>query len=286
MVRTSLLLALVACTHAPARTPAPARGTLGLTYLGVAGWQIEGAGVTVLTDPYLSRPDLEQPMSPDLAAIAKHVPARADLIVVGHSHVDHLLDAPEAAKRTGAQLMGSVSTARFAAASGLPAEQIIPIKGGEDYAFGAYSVRVIPSLHSALSDKHTMGTDIAADVRVPVTFDELGEGGTFAYLIRLAGQQVLVFDTANFIERELVGVRPDIVLMAPGLRDEIHDYTCRLMHVLGDPPVVIATHFDAWRAPPVDGPPTDDLRAFVDEVKRCAPGTRVIVPSHFVRFEI
>jgi len=60
----------------------------------------------LLLDPYCSRPaDDGGPAIPDPAAIAAHAPAHADLVMVGHSHADHLLDAPAVAVRTGAQLM-------------------------------------------------------------------------------------------------------------------------------------------------------------------------------------
>ena len=88
---------------APMERAALERRPIELVYLGVAGWQIRGDGKTVLVDPYLSRPaDPDAPLVPDVAAIAAHTPARAELVVVGHSHYDHLLDAPEVAKRTGA----------------------------------------------------------------------------------------------------------------------------------------------------------------------------------------
>ena len=212
------------------------------------------------------------------------MPKRANLIVIGHSHVDHLLDAPAVALATGAQLMGSDSTARIARSLGVPADRVIPIKGGEDYAFDGYSVRVIPSLHSALDDKHTFGAPVT--VVPPKTFDDWQEGGTFNYLVRLGGHQIFVSSTANFIEREVAGLRPDIAIIAPGLREEIFDYTCRLLTALGKPKLVYATHFDNWRGPPVDEPLGDDLKAFVEEVRVCSPDTRVVVPRHFDRMEL
>jgi len=299
-MRTSLallLLQLVACASAsrPASSPtssspsaSTSRSPLALTYLGVAGWQLEGDEVTVLADPYFSRPDLDQPISPDLEAIARHAPARADVIVIGHTHVDHVLDAPEVAKRTGAQLVGSRSTALYAKAAGLPDDQIIPVKGGEDYAFERFSVRVIPSLHSALDHKHTIGGELTQPPTLPMKMDDFAEGGTFAYLVRLAGHEVIVLSTANFIERELEGLRPDIAIVGVGLRQEIHDYSCRLMRVLGYPEVVLATHFDDWQSPPPTGevPRSPDLEAFVAEIQRCSPKTRVIVPRHFERMTL
>jgi len=279
------LLFVVACA-APHSPRAPTRTPVTLTYLGVAGWQIDSGSATILVDPYFSRPALDKPITPDAAAIAAHAPSRADAIVVGHSHVDHLLDAPSVALRTGAQLIGSESTARFARASGVPDDHIIAVKGGEDYELGAFSLRVIPSLHSALDHKHGAIGRVIENPALPMTFDQFAEGGTFAYLIRVGGHEVLAFDTANFIERELEGIHPDIAIIAPGLRGEIHDYTCRLLHVLGDPPLVYATHFDDWKGSAVDEPLDADLAAFSAEVARCSPRTRLVVPKHFVAMTV
>jgi len=263
-----------------------ARTPIALTYLGVAGWQLDAGERTILADPYFSRPELGGLIVPDAAAIARRAPKRADLIVIGHSHVDHLLDAPAVALATGAQLLGSVSTAHVARASGVPADRVITVKGGEDYELDGYSVRVIPSLHSALDHKHTFGGALAATPTLPLRFAEYEEGGTFIYLVRIAGHQVLITSTANFIERELEGIRPDVAIIATGLRQEIYDYTCRLLRVLGYPPLVYTTHFDNWRGPPEAAPPSDDLKAFVDEVRRCSPSTRVVIPRHFERMVV
>ncbi len=282
-MRSAWLLVACACTSPKLATPA-SPPPLALTYLGVAGWQIESAGRTILVDPYFSRPDLDGPIASDPTAVAAHAPKRADLIVVGHSHADHLLDAPAVALVTGAQIMGSDSTARVALAEGVPADHVIPVQGGEDYAFAGFSVRVIPSLHSALGDKHVMGQPIT--VVPPVRFADYEEGGTFDYLVRVGGHAIFVSSTANFIEREVTGLRPDVAIVATGLRDQIHDYTCRLLTALGKPPLVYATHFDHWRGPPVDEPPDADLDAFAAEVQACAPGTRVVIPRHFERMQL
>ena len=280
-----LCLVLVACSSAPAA--APKRPPIALTYLGVAGWQIEGDGKVILTDPYLSRPaDPGAPLVPDVAAIAAHTPARADLVVVGHSHYDHLLDAPAVARRTGAQLLGSLSTTRVGRASGVANDHLITIKGGEDFEMDGYSIRAIPSLHSAIGDKHTFGDAIAAEPHLPMPAADYQEGGTFAYLLRLAGREIVILDTANFIERELAGIHPDIAIIAPGAREHIHDYTCRLLHALGDPPIVIATHFDEWKGPAVDAPLTEDLTSFSAEVHRCSPHAQLIIPHHFERMAL
>jgi hypothetical protein len=153
---------------------------LTLTYLGVAGWQIESGSATIVTDPYFTRPDFAKPIVSDPVAVAAHAPKHADAIVIGHSHVDHLLDAPPLALATHAQLIGSETTIRYAKAAGVPDDQLVSIQGGEDYDFGTFSIRVIASLHSALDHKHA---------QPPLAFDGFAEGGTFAYLLRVAGRR-------------------------------------------------------------------------------------------------
>ncbi|MBL9100747.1 MAG: MBL fold metallo-hydrolase [Myxococcales bacterium] len=282
-----LVLSLLACRPAADVAAPSTRSPITMTYLGVAGWQLDAGEATILVDPYYSRPaDLDGPIAPDPAAIAARAPKRADLVLVGHSHVDHVLDAPAVALRTGAQVLGSASTARLARASGLADDRIVPIKGGEDYAWPGFSVRVVPSLHSALDDKHVLGGVVAEAPALPLRFADYAEGGTFAYLVRVAGHEVLFLGTANFIEREVEGLRPDVAVIATGLRGEIHDYTCRLMRALGRPPLVYANHFDDWRGPPVDAAPDADMQAFVAEVRRCSPDTRVVVPRHFERMVV
>jgi L-ascorbate metabolism protein UlaG (beta-lactamase superfamily) len=252
-----------------------------MTYLGVAGWQIECAGKTILVDPYFSRPDLDGVIKSDPEAVAAHAPKKADLILVGHSHVDHLLDTPAVAVASGAQVMGSASTIAVASAAGVSADHVITVRGGEDYQLDGFSVRVIPSLHSALDHMHATPQGQPITVIPPVRFDDWNDGGTFDYLVRVGGHEIFVSSTANFIEREVAGLHPDVAIIATGLRQEVTDYTCRLMRLLDHPATVFPTHFDDWKGPPVDEPLSEDLAAFVREVSRCSPRSHVIVPKHF-----
>lgn len=268
---------------------APSRTPVEITYLGTAGWQIRSGETVVLLDPYYSRPPYPKEdtrIAPDAAAIARHAPARADLVLVSHSHWDHLLDAAAVAAKTGAELLGSASTVNYGRASGLPDKQLVPVRGGEDYAFDGFSVRVIPGLHSALYDKHWLDDGIIAPgVKLPMTVAEYHVGGTFAYLVRIGGRELLFVSSANFIERELAGLTPDVLVAAPGLREEIHDYTCRLLRAVGKPRLVFATHFDDFTVPyeaarAAHGETVAKLRPFVEEIRRCAPGTDARIPRH------
>jgi L-ascorbate metabolism protein UlaG (beta-lactamase superfamily) len=291
----------------PAARGAAARPTLQLTHFGAAGWSITDGATTVLLDPYLSRvrfkgrpygaadaatvPGDARPIvaydeapAVDTATIDRHVP-RADYVLLSHSHFNHAMDAPHIARRTGATVIGTESTANLARAGGVADAQILTVRGGEDWEFGRLSIRVIPSLHSALSGKHYWSSAvIPRDVRPPLRLRDYVEGGTLAYLVRIAGWQVLLFGGMNYIEREVLGLRPDIALVAAARpRREVHDYTGRLLRALGRPPIVLATHWDNQGLP--FGAPQDEALAeaetFVAEACAVAPRSRVVVPRHF-----
>ena len=97
----------------------------------------------------------------------------------------------------------------------MPESQLLSVRGGEDYAFSGFSVRVIPSLHSALNGKHFFDSRVVPrDFRGPRRLGSDVEGGTLAYLLRLAGYQILWFGSMNYIEREVQGLRPDVAMIA------------------------------------------------------------------------
>ena len=303
-------LALLACLSA-AGTRAAAQPRVTLTYLGTAGWEISDGRIVVLVDPYLSRlrsvaPNddtlpgdsrrffaREDTARSDTAVIDAHV-HRADFILVTHSHVDHVLDVPYIARRTGATIIGTETTRNIARAYGVPGRQILAVRGGEDYQLGALSVRVIPSLHGVLRNAPYVRpnldgpspTPIGSDARAPLRVGDFrADGGTLAFLIRLGGREILAFGSMNYVEREVDGLRPDVALVgAMPERAAIHDYTTRLLRALGDPPLVLPTHWDAFNVPYGASQASAAAReqSFVAEVRAASPRTRVIVPTYFV----
>jgi L-ascorbate metabolism protein UlaG (beta-lactamase superfamily) len=279
---------LVACTRgATTPTPtAPDRPPIVLTYLGVAGWRMDSGDHTLLVDPYFSRVDVEdshEVISPDATRIAAHAPERADAILVGHSHYDHVLDVPWVAARTGATILGTESTLNLARAAGAPASTLRLASPGDAIEIGPFAVRVFRGLHSLTGQPPA---SIPRDVALPMSAAAYGEGGTLQFLARAGDTSVLFIGTANFIESELDGVRADVAVIATGLRAKVPDYTCRLMRALGRPSLVLANHFDAFWEPlgpkemSIDDDARKDLDAFAEEVHACAPETKVVIPEH------
>jgi L-ascorbate metabolism protein UlaG (beta-lactamase superfamily) len=277
-----------------------------LRYFGAAGWEISNSAVTILVDPYVSRINGPPPpggaasavagetrrkvgwddiATSDINAVDSRI-TRADFVLVTHTHYDHILDVPQIALKKHATVIGTESTINVMRAYGVPQVQLITVRGGEDFDFGTFSVKVIPSLHSPLDHKHYFSSATAsANLKAPLTLIQIHpEGGTLAYLVRIGGHQIVVFGGMNYIERELVGLHPDVAIIgAAGSRKEIYDYTSRLMRVLGNPPLVIPTHWDNFLLPygASQQPAIDAVQQFVREVANASPDTKVIVPEYF-----
>lgn len=301
------LSAILVCPVTGQSPPAEKNSPVTLQYLGTAGWEITDGTTVILIDPYLSRIFGPQPpgrlpfarisgdtrpqyrwndiAAPDVATIDSHI-QRADFILVTHTHYDHVLDVPHIAIKTHATVIGTESTENVMRAYSVPEEQLVTVRGGEDYEFGTFSVKVIPSLHSPLDHKHYFSSATApATLKAPLTLEQMHpEGGTLAYLIRFQGHQILAFGGMNYIEREIEGLQPDVVLVgAAGSRKEIYEYSGRLMRDLHFPGLVLPTHWDNFTAPygASQQPSIDAVQSFVQEVKAASPKTKVIVPKYF-----
>ena len=280
--------------------------SVSFTYLGTAGWRIASGKTVILVDPYLTRAKYPSPnddvakddprplvnvnsiVEPDQAVIDAHID-RADVILLTHTHPDHSLDMPYIARKTGALVIGTESTANVARAYSVPENRIHVVKGGETLPFDGFSVRVIRSVHGIFRKpepgaKPPVPPLVPAGVRAPLRFGQHVEGGTLAYLIEIGGHRIILFGSMNYIESELVGLRPDIALIgAMPERNNIEDYTPRLMKVLGNPPVVLPTHWDRFNVgyDVSQEPAVRRLQPFLEEIQAVSPNTRVIVPEYF-----
>jgi L-ascorbate metabolism protein UlaG (beta-lactamase superfamily) len=182
-------------------------------------------------------------------------------------------------------ILGTEGTARIARARGVPDDQTIVVKGGEDYEFGDFSLRVIPSLHSPLLKKRynniSLAGEVARELKAPLHESGYAEGGCLIYLVRMAGHQIFIMGSMNYIEREVTGLRPDIALVGSGTsRKEIFDFTGRLMRVLGCPAKVLPTHWDSLGSMTHEQA-VKGTQEFAAEVKAVCPNTDVIIPDYF-----
>ncbi|MFO8173380.1 MAG: Atu1372/SO_1960 family protein [Longimicrobiales bacterium] len=279
----------------------PGPEPLELTYFGTAAWRISDGEVVVLVDPYLSRlnyglgghPDDDRPAFSrqdlawsDTATIDAHL-TETDFILCTHSHFDHLGDVPYIARKTGAKVIGHETAITILRAYGIPDEQLYTVKGGEDYQFEGFSVRVVPGLHSALNEKHYYDSrryDANTDLQAPLRIDQFIEGGSLNFLARFRRHTVLAMGSMNFIEREFQGLEPDVLLAGVnGSRLGLYDYDRRLLTATGFPSVVAPAHWDNFRYPYGFSQEENFQRnvvPFIETVRTISPGSTVITPLH------
>src|SRR2546426_2095745 len=136
----------------PAGSGAPVR-TIGggmrvtLDWLGVATFRLIVGDLVLFLDAYIDR----VPAAPPVGLTTADVD-RADYVLVGHSHFDHLWGAERIAAHTGATVIGSHETVRLLHdVDRIPEGQLIAVAGGEPIELpDGIRVRVFPSLHSCI----------------------------------------------------------------------------------------------------------------------------------------
>ncbi len=286
-----LLLLLAALAPTPA-SAADVDLDVEVRWLGVAGFSISSGGTTLLHDPFFTRPGVlatlfsryhpaESVLAPLLAG-GSPAPelASASAILIGHSHYDHLGDAPWIAMRTGAKLVGSLTSGNIARGYGLAAGDFRRADPGDVLRYGPFRVRVIESRH---------GKVLFGRVPLPGQVSEPETGPIHAFSFRLgdarfylvthepSGLRILTTSSANRHPPALdalreEGVTVDLLLAAPLGRDERY---ARDLVAAVRPRLVVPHHYDSFFVPlddPEAAAPGDaeDLAAFGEELARAA----------------
>ena len=280
---------------------------LELKYLGTAGWEIEDGNITVLIDPYISRVKLGT--GPSISPLDKRETVlrtdyyvsdtklidslidKVDFILVHHSHFDHLADVPYIAKKTGAKVIGTETTINILRGYGISNDQLYPVRGGEDYQFKGFSVKVIPSIHSALNDKHYLDSrEYKVPPETPLRVSDFIEGRSLMFLARFKDHTVLTMGSMNFVERELFGIHPDILLAGVNQSQlGLYNYNERLIKVTGYPKTILPTHWDNFRLPYSFSQENSiklKLLPFKEDVKRLSPKSTVKIVRHLQTVKI
>jgi L-ascorbate metabolism protein UlaG (beta-lactamase superfamily) len=212
-----------AALELPAAEVPPADPTrLHAVFLGVSTLLLRAGDSAILVDGFFSRPGLLSValgrVEPDHVRIAEALARagieRLDAVVAVHSHYDHAMDSPEVARRTGAVLVGSESTANIAHGVGFPEERLRLVRGGESFEFGALRLRVFPSRH--FPHGQAMG-EIREPLVPPARALDYLEGGSFSLVVEGGGATALVQGSAGHVDGALAGVRADVVFLGIGL---------------------------------------------------------------------
>jgi L-ascorbate metabolism protein UlaG (beta-lactamase superfamily) len=228
--------------------------TVTLDWLGCATFRLTIDGLVVFLDAYIDR----VPSAPPVGLTAAEVD-RADWVLVGHSHFDHIAGADVVAHNTGAHVIGSNESARVLLEAGVPEAQLHRAQGGERFRLGeGVTVRVFPSLHSCIwvggswdVSKVVLGHyGLTEDERAAVRAERgggIGErrrdveprlveearrhvaesvgssetGGALAYLIESPEGSIFYHDTSGCWTGVLRDLRPDVAIVAMAGRGNI-----------------------------------------------------------------
>jgi len=284
----------------PSSSGGPGTAGVSFKWFGTNGWEITFGNRTILVDPWFNRFESgflqnrlnhDAVLPTDTTLIDQHV-KRADQILIGHGHWDHMADVPYIARKTGAMVIGSETHANVLRAAGVPEGKIVQVKGGELMQFDGYTIEVFPSVHSLGGTKKyaVPGRLVSVPPAPPIRVGDLPEGDTLVYLLTVRETfSVFLMSSGNFVERAIAGLKPDVALIAPLFPNNTHAFTPRLLRALNSPRLVLPTHWDNFEAP-LTQPPQDlrgiygdpaNLDLWVKEAKSIAPKSTIVTLKYF-----
>jgi L-ascorbate metabolism protein UlaG (beta-lactamase superfamily) len=242
-----------------------------------------GRDLVVWLDAYVDRVPGAAGPSPALSADDID---RADWIVIGHSHFDHLWGAERIARRTGATIIGSHESVRVMEAAGVPLDQLMPVAGGERIRLSDdTTVNVFPSLHSCVwshlgmipADEVCLGdigvthqerlarfaglgkfiSSLGEETRAHLRESDQrprGDGGALVYLFETPRGSLLYQDTSGHWSGILHDLRADVAILAAAGRGNVDGEPIQgsLSHFVARqawlvrPRRVILSHHDDW----------------------------------------
>jgi L-ascorbate metabolism protein UlaG (beta-lactamase superfamily) len=261
---------------------APSTGAVRFTFMGTAGFVVQGQSRTFVLDPYVSRAGLWRTafgrLPVDAERIRRYYPT-ADEVLVGHSHYDHALDGPAVAAQAGARLLGSSDTRQIALAAGFDLSRYVEVVPREPVACGTARVTAWPSRHGkALFGRIPFPGRLSQPPPWPPRISDLPHGDVLHWHLDLDGVRVLHIDSADYLEEDLAPA--DVLLLCAVGRQYRQDYTRDILARV-KPRVVIPCHWDDFSRP-IEAPPRQlpgvDVEGFIDEIRRGGAEPVVLAP--------
>jgi len=147
-----------------------------LRWLANANYEVAYHGQVYLFDVGYTRFARNRPLGFEPRQVA-----RANLILIGHAHFDHIMDIVPVARQTNAKVVGDTIGIENAVSKGLPRDQAIVVKGGESLKLGDVTVDVGLAQHAVTETQLSGSNPIAGLYRQengPLTAEEAASDAT------------------------------------------------------------------------------------------------------------
>jgi L-ascorbate metabolism protein UlaG (beta-lactamase superfamily) len=224
-----------------------------VTYYGHACFAAQAGGKTLLFDPFITGNDLARNID------VKKLPA--DYILVSHGHADHLADAADIARRTGATIISNFEVTTWFGKQGLAKTHPLNHGGGCRFDFGR--VKFVSAIHSSGLPDGTYGGN-------PGGFVVESADGNFYY----SG------DTALTMDMKLIGESTKLTFAALPIGDNftmgVEDAIKAAEFVRCDE--ILGLHYDTF--PPIK----IDQKAAIEKFKAARKQLRLLSPGESYAF--
>ncbi len=237
------------------RLGGPAAGApVRVRWLGTAGFEISFEGTTVLVDPYLTRASLAKvvlgALRPDVALVRHELP-RADAIIAGHTHFDHVLDVPAIARLTGGTVYGSRSAVTLCRAEGVPERQLVDVERSEPVTVevGPFEIRFVPSAHSPFAlGRVPLPGDIVDCADIPMRAERYRCGAVFGVDIQVAGRRLYHVGSAEILDARAAPIEVDLAMVCVAGWTSTRHFPERVARAL-QPGAILLSHWDDFFRP-------------------------------------
>ena len=192
-------------------------------------------------------------LKPDIGKIQECIDrlgkGNISIILVSHSHFDHVADVPYFARITGVPVAGTESTLNVCRGAGLPEEQLKQVTNGTSMKAGAFTIRFIESKHGpALFGKVPYPGTIDRPLEQPARASDYRLGGVYGIVISHPSGTLIHHGSAGFVPGMYDGVSADLILLGIAGRGDTDEYLAETALKV-KAPVMIPIHFDNFFKP-------------------------------------
>lgn len=245
-----------------------------LTWLGTAGFILESQGCRILLDPFLSRPPYARPETPSFVKNLDGVQG----ILLTHGHFDHAMDASWLRERSGCGVYGTRDVLDLVKAAGTDSEFLHPVTWHEEFPIGPFKIKPIPSRHIVF-DKLLIASTLKRCRKQLASITALAmrwpKKSVTAWQITMEEKTILHFGSAGWVESEVAGLKPDLLLVPVQGRTDIATVAAQLTACV-NPRRVVAHHWDDFY-PPLSQ--MIDLSEYQKILGQLLPDTGIIIPE-------